>query len=110
MKVMSERAQDDRPNPEQLLAHTELKAMIESNVGQLSSPLLAAFILCGVEECRHERSRETTGYHGVGNESADALRPKQVGGILRTPPQAADVKEPVSVVRIALDSSGSLIF
>jgi RNA polymerase sigma-70 factor (ECF subfamily) len=53
---MSERAQDDRPNPEQLLAHTELKAMIESNVGQLSSPLLAAFVLCGVEECTHEEA------------------------------------------------------
>jgi RNA polymerase sigma-70 factor (ECF subfamily) len=47
---MSQRAEDHGPNPEQLFVHTELKEIIEKNVGQLSSPLWTAFLLCGVEE------------------------------------------------------------
>jgi len=58
---MSERAPDDDPNPEQLFAHTELREMIESNVGQLSSPLFAAFLLCGVEEYTHEEAARQLG-------------------------------------------------
>ena len=37
-----------------LFAHTELKEMIQSGVGQLSSPLLTAFVLCGMEEHSQE--------------------------------------------------------
>jgi RNA polymerase sigma-70 factor (ECF subfamily) len=47
---ISECVQDDDPNPEQLFAHTELREMIQTNVGQLSSPLLTAFVLCSIEE------------------------------------------------------------
>jgi RNA polymerase sigma-70 factor (ECF subfamily) len=58
---ISERLQDDDPNPEQLFAHTELKEMIQSNVGQLSSPLLTAFVLCGIEEHSHEEAAKRLG-------------------------------------------------
>jgi RNA polymerase sigma-70 factor (ECF subfamily) len=47
---LSERLQAEDPNPEQRFEHTELKEMIQSSVGQLSSPLLTAFVLCGMEE------------------------------------------------------------
>ena len=53
---MSERAQDDGPNPEQLFAHAELREMIERNLGRLSSPLFTAFVLCGVEEYTQEEA------------------------------------------------------
>jgi len=58
---MSERAQDDQPNPEQLFAHTELNEMIERNAGQLSSPLFAAFLLCGVEDYTQEEAARRLG-------------------------------------------------
>jgi RNA polymerase sigma-70 factor (ECF subfamily) len=58
---MSERAQDDDPNPEQLFAHTELREMIERNVGQLSSPLFTAFVLCGVEDYTHQEAARRLG-------------------------------------------------
>ena len=58
---MSERAQDDDPNPEQLFAHTELREMIERNVGQLSFPLFTAFVLCGVEEYTHKEAARRLG-------------------------------------------------
>ena len=58
---MSERAQDDQPNPEQLFAHTELKEMIQTNVGQLPSPLFTAFVLCGIEEHSLEEAARRLG-------------------------------------------------
>jgi RNA polymerase sigma-70 factor (ECF subfamily) len=58
---MSERAQDDQPNPEQLFAHTELNEMIERNAGQLLSPLFAAFLLCGVEDYTQEEAARRLG-------------------------------------------------
>jgi DNA-directed RNA polymerase specialized sigma24 family protein len=68
---LSERLQAEDPNPEQLFAHTELKEMIQSNVGQLSPPLLTAFVLCGIEEHSQGRSRETVGDHADSNERTD---------------------------------------
>ena len=58
---VSECLQDDDPNPEQLFAHTELKEMIQTNVGQLSSPLFTAFVLCGIEEHSHEEAARRLG-------------------------------------------------
>ena len=58
---ISERVQDDDPNPEQLFAHSELREMIQTNVGRLSSPLLSAFILCGVEEVSQEEAARRIG-------------------------------------------------
>jgi len=58
---ISERLQDDDPNPEQLFAHTELREMIQTNVGQLSSPLFAAFELCGIEEHSLEEAARRLG-------------------------------------------------
>jgi RNA polymerase sigma-70 factor, ECF subfamily len=58
---MSERAQDDQPNPEQLFAHTELHEMIARNAGRLSSPLFAAFLLCGVEDYTQEEAARRLG-------------------------------------------------
>jgi RNA polymerase sigma-70 factor (ECF subfamily) len=58
---MAERAQDNDPNPEQLFAHTELKEMIERNLGQLSTPLLTAFVLCGMEEHSQEEAARRLG-------------------------------------------------
>ena len=58
---MSERVQDDDPNPEQLFAHTELREMIQTNVRQLSSPLLTAFVLCGIEEHSLEEAARRLG-------------------------------------------------
>jgi RNA polymerase sigma-70 factor (ECF subfamily) len=58
---ISERLQDDHPNPEQLFAHTELKEMIQTNVGQLSSPLFTAFVLCGIEEHSQEEAARRLG-------------------------------------------------
>jgi RNA polymerase sigma-70 factor (ECF subfamily) len=58
---LSERLQAEDPNPEQLFAHTELKEMIQSNVGQLSSPLLTAFVLCGIEEHSQEEAAKRLG-------------------------------------------------
>jgi len=47
---MSECVQDSDPNPEQIFAHTELKEMIQTNVGQLPPSLFTAFVLCSIEE------------------------------------------------------------
>jgi RNA polymerase sigma-70 factor (ECF subfamily) len=58
---ISERLQHHDPNPEQLFAHTELKEMIQSNVGRLSSPLLTAFQLCGIEEHSQEEAARRLG-------------------------------------------------
>src|SRR5260370_30344009 len=58
---LSERLQAEDPNPEQLFAHPELKEMIQSNLGQLSSPLLTAFVLCGIEEHSHEEGAKRVG-------------------------------------------------
>jgi RNA polymerase sigma-70 factor, ECF subfamily len=58
---MSERVQDSDPNPEQLFAHAELKEMIQTNVGQLPSPLFAAFLLCGIEEHSLEEAARRLG-------------------------------------------------
>jgi RNA polymerase sigma-70 factor (ECF subfamily) len=46
---MSECVQDSDPNPEQIFAHAELSEMIQTNLSQLSSQLLTAFVLCGIE-------------------------------------------------------------
>jgi RNA polymerase sigma-70 factor (ECF subfamily) len=94
---LSERLQAEDPNPEQLFAHTELKEMIQSNVGQLSSPLLTAFVLWD-RRALAGRSREKAGYHADSNESADVSCSIQVGGELRTPARATeddDMKRPV---------------
>jgi len=58
---MSERVQDSDPNPEQLFAHSELKEMIQTNVGQLPSPLFTAFVLCGIEEYSLEEAARRLG-------------------------------------------------
>jgi RNA polymerase sigma-70 factor (ECF subfamily) len=58
---ISEYMQDDDPNPEQLFAHTELREMIQTNVGQLSSPLFTAFVLCGIEEYSQEEAATRLG-------------------------------------------------
>ena len=58
---LSELLQTEDPNPEQLFAHTELKEMIQSNVGQLSSPLLTAFVLCGIEGHSQEEAAKRLG-------------------------------------------------
>jgi len=58
---ISEYMQDDDPNPEQLFAHTELREMIQTNVGQLSSPLFTAFVLCGIEEYSQEEAARRLG-------------------------------------------------
>ena len=58
---LSERVQDDDPNPEELFAHTELREMIRTNVGQLSSPLFTAFVLCGIEEHSQEEAARRLG-------------------------------------------------
>jgi RNA polymerase sigma-70 factor (ECF subfamily) len=58
---ISESVQDDDPNPEQLFAHTELREMIQTNVGQLSSPLFAAFVLCSIEEYSLEEAARRLG-------------------------------------------------
>jgi len=58
---ISECVQDDDPNPEQLFAHTELRKMIQTNVGQLSSPLFTAFVLCGIEEHSLEEAARRLG-------------------------------------------------
>ncbi len=47
---MSESVQGNDPNPEQLFANKELREMIQTNLGQLSSQLFTAFVLCGIEE------------------------------------------------------------
>jgi RNA polymerase sigma-70 factor (ECF subfamily) len=58
---LSERLQAEDPDPEQLFAHTELKEMIQSNVGRLSSPVLTAFVLCGIEEYSQEEAAKRLG-------------------------------------------------
>jgi RNA polymerase sigma-70 factor (ECF subfamily) len=58
---MSERVQDSDPNPEQLLAHTELREMIQTHLGQLPSPLSTAFALCGIEEHSQEEAARRLG-------------------------------------------------
>jgi RNA polymerase sigma-70 factor, ECF subfamily len=58
---LSERLQSEDPDPEQLFAHTELKEMIQSSVGQLSSPLLTAFVLCGMEEHSQQEGAKRLG-------------------------------------------------
>jgi len=75
---LSERLQAEDHNPEQLFAHTELKEMIQSNVDKLSSPLLTAFVLCGIEEHSQEEAAETVGDHADSNESADVSCSMQV--------------------------------
>jgi RNA polymerase sigma-70 factor, ECF subfamily len=58
---ISECVQGNDPNPEQLFAQTELRGMIQTNVGQLSSPLCAAFLLCGVQEHSLEEAARRLG-------------------------------------------------
>ena len=58
---ISECVQDDDPNPEQLFAHAELREMIQTNVGQLSSPLFTAFVLCSIEEYSQEEAARRLG-------------------------------------------------
>jgi RNA polymerase sigma-70 factor (ECF subfamily) len=58
---LSECVQDDDPNPEQLFAHTELREMIQTNVGQLSSRLFTAFVLCSIEENSQEEAARRLG-------------------------------------------------
>jgi len=58
---MSERVQDSDPNPEQLFAHTELREMIQTNVGNLPPPLFTAFVLCGIEEHSLEEAARRLG-------------------------------------------------
>jgi RNA polymerase sigma-70 factor (ECF subfamily) len=58
---MSERVQDNDPNPEQLFAHTELREMIQTHLGQLPSPLSTAFVLCGLEEHSQEEAARRLG-------------------------------------------------
>ena len=58
---LSERLQAEDPDPEQLFAHTELKEMIQSSVGQLPSPLLTAFVLCEMEEHSQEEAARQLG-------------------------------------------------
>jgi RNA polymerase sigma-70 factor, ECF subfamily len=58
---ISECLQDEDANPEQLFAHTELREMIHTNVGQLSSPLFTAFVLCGIEEHSQEEAARQLG-------------------------------------------------
>jgi len=53
--------QDDDPNPEQLFARMELREMIQTNVGQLASPLSRAFTLCGIEEHSQEDAARRLG-------------------------------------------------
>jgi len=57
---MSERAQDDDPNPEQLFAHTELREMMRGTWRTIV-PLFTAFVLCGVEEYTHEEAARRLG-------------------------------------------------
>jgi RNA polymerase sigma-70 factor (ECF subfamily) len=58
---IAECVQDDDPNPEQLFAHSELREMIQANVGQLSAPLFTAFVLCGIEEHSQEEAARRLG-------------------------------------------------
>jgi len=58
---MSEYLQNSDLNPEQLFAQTELKEMIQANVGQLSSQLFTAFVLCGIEEHSMEEAARRLG-------------------------------------------------
>jgi len=58
---IAECVQDDDPNPEQLFARTELREMIHTSVGQLSSPLFTAFVLCGIEEHSQEEAARRLG-------------------------------------------------
>jgi RNA polymerase sigma-70 factor, ECF subfamily len=58
---MSEVAQDDDPNPEQMFAYTELREMVQTNVGQLPPPLFTAFVLCGIEEHSQEEAARRLG-------------------------------------------------
>jgi RNA polymerase sigma-70 factor (ECF subfamily) len=58
---MSECVQGNDPDPEQLFAHTELREMIQTNVGQLSSQLFTAFVLCGIEGHSQEEAARRLG-------------------------------------------------
>ena len=58
---MSEYLQNSDPNPEQLFARTELKEMIQANLGQLSSQLFTAFVLCAIEEHSMEEAAKRLG-------------------------------------------------
>jgi RNA polymerase sigma-70 factor, ECF subfamily len=58
---MSECVQDSEPNPEQLFAHPELSEMIQTNLSQLSSQLLTAFVLCGIEGPSQEEAAKQLG-------------------------------------------------
>jgi RNA polymerase sigma-70 factor (ECF subfamily) len=82
---ISECLPDDDPNPEQMFAHTELREMIQTNVGQLSSPLLTAFVLCGIEEHTQEEAARQLGItvpamkarmHRARYKLAKSLRPR----------------------------------
>jgi RNA polymerase sigma-70 factor (ECF subfamily) len=58
---ISDLLHDEDPNPEQLFAHTELREMIQTNVGQLSPPLFTAFVLCAMEEHSQEEAARRLG-------------------------------------------------
>jgi len=58
---ISELLHDEDPNPEQLFARTELREMIQTNVGQLSPPLFTAFVLCAVGEYSQEEAARRLG-------------------------------------------------
>jgi RNA polymerase sigma-70 factor (ECF subfamily) len=58
---MSEYLQNSDPSPEQLFADTELKEMIQANLGQLSSQLFTAFVLCAIEEHSMEEAAKRLG-------------------------------------------------
>jgi RNA polymerase sigma-70 factor (ECF subfamily) len=82
---MSECVQDSDPNPEQLFAHTELREMIHTNLGQLPSPLSTAFVLCGIEEHSLEEAARRLGItvtamkarmHRARHKLAESLRPR----------------------------------
>ena len=88
---LSERLQAEDPNPEQLFAHAELKEMIQSNAGQLSSPLLHSVRTLWDSRALAGRSRETARDHVDSNESAYVSCSIQVGGeLLRTPARATE--------------------
>ena len=82
---MSEYLQNSDPNPEQLFAHTELREMIQANVGKLSSQLFTAFVLCGIEEHSMEEAATRLGItvtavkarmHRARYKLAESLRPR----------------------------------
>jgi RNA polymerase sigma-70 factor (ECF subfamily) len=82
---MSECVRDNDPDPEQLFAHAELREMIQTNLGQLPSPLFTAFVLCGIEEHSLEEAARRLGItvtamkarmHRARNKLAESLGPR----------------------------------